>query len=141
MWTALLPNILKFFKSKYLYVVLIAIAVCAIQFRITYLKNEVENKNAAIQSLQQTNETLVNSIKSLKEEIKAKDITITDVNNVLSRYRETNGKQVKELLEINSIMDEQTPDEKVDKGGSNEVSKTTYSKGINFINNALSSIK
>ena len=58
-----------------------------------------------------------------------------------SNCRETSTKQVKELLEISSIMDDQSSTEKVTKEGSNEVSKTTYSKGIDFINNSLSSIK
>lgn len=48
MWTTILPYILKFFKSKYLYIVLIVVAVCAIQLRITYLKNEVESRNTQL---------------------------------------------------------------------------------------------
>lgn len=141
MWTTILPYILKFFKSKYLYVVLIVVAVCAIQLRITYLKNEVESKEYAIRTLQQINGTLISNIRSLDKELKAKDVVIDDVNAMYSNCRETSTKQVKELLEISSIMDDQSSTEKVTKEGSNEVSKTTYSKGIDFINNSLSSIK
>lgn len=141
MWTTILPYILKFFKSKYLYVVLIVVAVCAIQLRITYLKNEVESKEYAIKTLQQINGTLISNIRSLDKELKAKDVVIDDVNAMYSNCRETSTKQVKELLEISSIMDDQSSTEKVTKEGSNEVSKTTYSKGIDFINNSLSSIK
>lgn len=141
MWTTILPYILKFFKSKYLYIVLIVVAVCAIQLRITYLKNEVESKEYAIRTLQQINGTLISNIRSLDRELKAKDVVIDDVNAMYSNCRETSTKQVKELLEISSIMDDQSSTEKVTKEGSNEVSKTTYSKGIDFINNSLSSIK
>lgn len=141
MWTTILPYILKFFKSKYLYIVLIVVAVCAIQLRITYLKNEVESKEYAIRTLQQINGTLTSNIRSLDRELKAKDVVIDDVNAMYSNCRETSTKQVKELLEISSIMDDQSSTEKVTKEGSNEVSKTTYSKGIDFINNSLSSIK
>lgn len=141
MWTTILPYILKFFKSKYLYIVLIVVAVCAIQLRITYLKNEVESKEYAIKTLQQINGTLISNIRSLDKELKAKDVVIDDVNAMYSNCRETSTKQVKELLEISSIMDDQSSTEKVTKEGSNEVSKTTYSKGIDFINNSLSSIK
>lgn len=141
MWTTILPYILKFFKSKYLYVVLIVVAVCAIQLRITYLKNEVESKEYAIRTLQQINGTLISNIRSLDKELKAKDVVIDDVNAMYSNCRETSTKQIKELLEISSIMDDQSSTEKVTKEGSNEVSKTTYSKGIDFINNSLSSIK
>lgn len=141
MWTTILPYILKFFKSKYLYIVLIVVAVCAIQFRITYLKNEVESKEYAIRTLQQINGTLSSNIRSLDRELKAKDVVIDDVNAMYSNCRETSTKQIKELLEISSIMDDQSSTEKVTKEGSNEVSKTTYSKGIDFINNSLSSIK
>lgn len=141
MWTTILPYILKFFKSKYLYIVLIVVAVCAIQLRITYLKNEVESKEYAIRTLQQINGTLISNIRSLDKELKAKDVVIDDVNAMYSNCRETSTKQVKELLEISSIMDDQSSTEKVTKEGSNEVSKTTYSKGIDFINNSLSSIK
>lgn len=141
MWTTILPYILKFFKSKYLYIVLIVVAVCAIQLRITYLKNEVESKEYAIRTLQQINGTLISNIRSLDRELKAKDVAIGDVNAMYSNCRETSTKQVKELLEISSIMDDQSSTEKVTKEGSNEVSKTTYSKGIDFINNSLSSIK
>jgi len=141
MWTTILPYILKFFKSKYLYIVLIVVAVCAIQLRITYLKNEVESKEYAIRTLQQINGTLSSNIRSLDRELKAKDVVIDDVNAMYSNCRETSTKQVKELLEISSIMDDQSSTEKVTKEGSNEVSKTTYSKGIDFINNSLSSIK
>ena len=141
MWTTILPYILKFFKSKYLYIVLIVVAVCAIQLRITYLKNEVESKEYAIRTLQQINGTLISNIRSLDRELKAKDVAIDDVNAMYSDCRETSTKQIKELLEISSIMDDQSSTEKVTKEGSNEVSKTTYSKGIDFINNSLSSIK
>lgn len=141
MWTTILPYILKFFKSKYLYIVLIVVAVCAIQLRITYLKNEVESKEYAIRTLQQINGTLISNIRSLDKELKAKDVVIDDVNAMYSNCRETSTKQVKELLEISSIMDDQSSTEKVTREGSNEVSKTTYSKGIDFINNSLSSIK
>lgn len=141
MWTTILPYILKFFKSKYLYIVLIVVAVCAIQLRITYLKNEVESKEYAIRTLQQINGTLISNIRSLDRELKAKDVVIDDVNAMYSNCRETSTKQIKELLEISSIMDDQSSTEKVTKEGSNEVSKTTYSKGIDFINNSLSSIK
>ena len=141
MWTTILPYILKFFKSKYLYIVLIVVAVCAIQLRITYLKNEVESKEYAIRTLQQINGTLISNIRSLDRELKAKDVVIDDVNAMYSNCRETSTKQVKELLEISSIMDDQSSTETVTKEGSNEVSKTTYSKGIDFINNSLSSIK
>ena len=141
MWTTILPYILKFFKSKYLYIVLIVVAVCAIQLRITYLKNEVGSKEYAIRTLQQINGTLISNIRSLDRELKAKDVVIDDVNAMYSNCRETSTKQVKELLEISSIMDDQSSTEKVTKEGSNEVSKTTYSKGIDFINNSLSSIK
>lgn len=141
MWTTILPYILKFFKSKYLYIVLIVIAVCAIQLRITYLKNEVESKEYAIRTLQQINGTLISNIRSLDRELKAKDVVIDDVNAIYSNCRETSTKQINELLEISSIMDDQSSTEKVTKEGSNEVSKTTYSKGIDFINNSLSSIK
>jgi len=141
MWTTILPYILKFFKSKYLYIVLIVVAVCAIQLRITYLKNEVESKEYAIRTLQQINGTLSSNIRSLDRELKAKDVVIDDVNAMYSNCRETSTKQIKELLEISSIMDDQSSTEKVTKEGSNEVSKTTYSKGIDFINNSLSSIK
>jgi len=141
MWTTILPYILKFFKSKYLYIVLIVVAVCAIQLRITYLKNEVESKEYAIRTLQQINGTLSSNIRSLDRELKAKDVVIDDVNAMYSNCRETSTKQGKELLEISSIMDDQSSTEKVTKEGSNEVSKTTYSKGIDFINNSLSSIK
>lgn len=141
MWTTILPYILKFFKSKYLYIVLIVVAVCAIQLRITYLKNEVESKEYAIRTLQQINGTLISNIRSLDRELKAKDVVIDDVNAVYSNCRETSTKQINELLEISSIMDDQSSTEKVTKEGSNEVSKTTYSKGIDFINNSLSSIK
>ena len=141
MWTTILPYILKFFKSKYLYIVLIVVAVCAIQLRITYLKNEVESKEYAIRTLQQINGTLISNIRSLDRELKAKDAVIDDVNAMYSNCRETSTKQIKELLEISSIMDDQSSTEKVTKEGSNEVSKTTYSKGIDFINNSLSSIK
>lgn len=141
MWTTILPYILKFFKSKYLYIVLIVVAVCAIQLRITYLKNEVESKEYAIRTLQQINGTLISNIRSLDKELKAKDVVIDDVNAMYSNCRETSTKQIKELLEISSIMDDQSSTEKVTKEGSNEVSKTTYSKGIDFINNSLSSIK
>ena len=141
MWTTILPYILKFFKSKYLYIVLIVVAVCAIQLRITYLKNEVESKEYAIRTLQQINGTLISNIRSLDRELKAKDVVIDDVNAMYSNCRETSTKQVKELLKISSIMDDQSSTEKVTKEGSNEVSKTTYSKGIDFINNSLSSIK
>lgn len=141
MWTTILPYILKFFKSKYLYIVLIVVAVCAIQLRITYLKNEVESKEYAIRTLQQINGTLSSNIRSLDRELKAKDVVIDDVNAMYSNCRETSTKQIKELLEISSIMDDQSSTEKVTKEGSNEVSKITYSKGIDFINNSLSSIK
>lgn len=141
MWTTILPYILKFFKSKYLYIVLIVVAVCAIQLRITYLKNEVESKEYAIRTLQQINGTLISNIRSLDRELKAKAVVIDDVNAMYSNCRETSTKQIKELLEISSIMDDQSSTEKVTKEGSNEVSKTTYSKGIDFINNSLSSIK
>ena len=141
MWTTILPYILKFFKSKYLYIVLIVVAVCAIQLRITYLKNEVESKEYAIRTLQQINGTLSSNIRSLDKELKAKAVVIDDVNAMYSNCRETSTKQIKELLEISSIMDDQSSTEKVTKEGSNEVSKTTYSKGIDFINNSLSSIK
>lgn len=141
MWTTILPYILKFFKSKYLYIVLIVVAVCAIQLRITYLKNEVESKEYAIRTLQQINGTLISNIRSLDRELKAKDVVIDDVNAMYSNCRETSTKQINELLEISSIMDDQSSTEKVTKEGSNEVSKTTYSKGIDFINNSLSSIK
>lgn len=141
MWTTILPYILKFFKSKYLYIVLIVVAVCAIQLRITYLKNEVESKEYAIRTLQQINGTLISNIRSLDRELKAKDVVIGDVNAMYSNCRETSTKQINELLEISSIMDDQSSTEKVTKEGSNEVSKTTYSKGIDFINNSLSSIK
>lgn len=141
MWTTILPYILKFFKSKYLYIVLIVVAVCAIQLRITYLKNEVESKEYAIRTLQQINGTLISNIRSLDRELKAKDVVIDDVNAMHSNCRETSTKQINELLEISSIMDDQSSTEKVTKEGSNEVSKTTYSKGIDFINNSLSSIK
>lgn len=141
MWTTILPYILKFFKSKYLYIVLIVVAVCAIQLRITYLKNEVESKEYAIRTLQQINGTLISNIRSLDRELKAKDVVINDVNAMYSNCRETSTKQINELLEISSIMDDQSSTEKVTKEGSNEVSKTTYSKGIDFINNSLSSIK
>jgi len=141
MWTTILPYILKFFKSKYLYIVLIVVAVCAIQLRITYLKNEVESKEYAIRTLQQINGTLISNIRSLDRELKAKDVVIDDVNTMYSNCRETGTKQIKELLEISSIMDDQSSTEKVTKEGSNEVSKTTYFKGIDFINNSLSSIK
>lgn len=141
MWTTILPYILKFFKSKYLYIVLIVVAVCAIQLRITYLKNEVESKEYAIRTLQQINGTLISNIRSLDRELKAKDVVIDDVNAIYSNCRETSTKQINELLEISSIMDDQSSTEKVTKEGSNEVSKTTYSKGIDFINNSLSSIK
>lgn len=141
MWTTILPYILKFFKSKYLYIVLIVVAVCAIQLRITYLKNEVESKEYAIRILQQINGTLISNIRSLDKELKAKAVVIDDVNAMYSNCRETSTKQIKELLEISSIMDDQSSTEKVTKEGSNEVSKTTYSKGIDFINNSLSSIK
>lgn len=141
MWTTILPYILKFFKSKYLYIVLIVVAVCAIQLRITYLKNEVESKEYAIRTLQQINGTLISNIRSLDKELKAKDAVIDDVNAMYSNCRETGTKQIKELLEISSIMDDQSSTEKVTKEGSNEVSKTIYSKGIDFINNSLSSIK
>lgn len=141
MWTTILPYILKFFKSKYLYIVLIVVAVCAIQLKITYLKNEVESKEYAIRTLQQINGTLISNIRSLDRELKAKDVVIDDVNAMYSNCRETSTKQIKELLEISSIMDDQSSTEKVTKEGSNEVSKTTYSKGIDFINNSLSSIK
>lgn len=141
MWTTILPYILKFFKSKYLYIVLIVVAVCAIQLRITYLKNEVESKEYAIRTLQQINGTLISNIRSLDRELKAKDVVIDDVNAMYSNCRETSTKQIKELLEISSIMDDQSSTETVTKEGSNEVSKTTYSKGIDFINNSLSSIK
>lgn len=141
MWTTILPYILKFFKSKYLYIVLIVVAVCAIQLRITYLKNEVESKEYAIRTLQQINGTLISNIRSLDKELKAKAVVIDDVNAMYSNCRETSTKQIKELLEISSIMDDQSSTEKVTKEGSNEVSKTTYSKGIDFINNSLSSIK
>lgn len=141
MWTTILPYILKFFKSKYLYIVLIVVAVCAIQLRITYLKNEVESKEYEIRTLQQINGTLISNIRSLDRELKAKDVVIDDVNAMYSNCRETSTKQIKELLEISSIMDDQSSTEKVTKEGSNEVSKTTYSKGIDFINNSLSSIK
>lgn len=141
MWTTILPYILKFFKSKYLYIVLIVVAVCAIQLRITYLKNEVESKEYAIRTLQQINGTLISNIRSLDKELKAKDVVIDDVNAMYSNCRETGIKQIKELLEISSIMDDQSSTEKVTKEGSNEVSKTIYSKGIDFINNSLSSIK
>lgn len=141
MWTTILPYILKFFKSKYLYIVLIVVAVCAIQLRITYLKNEVESKEYTIRTLQQINGTLISNIRSLDRELKAKDVVIDDVNAMYSNCRETSTKQINELLEISSIMDDQSSTEKVTKEGSNEVSKTTYSKGIDFINNSLSSIK
>lgn len=141
MWTTILPYILKFFKSKYLYIVLIVVAVCVIQLRITYLKNEVESKEYAIRTLQQINGTLISNIRSLDRELKAKDVVIDDVNAIYSNCRETSTKQINELLEISSIMDDQSSTEKVTKEGSNEVSKTTYSKGIDFINNSLSSIK
>lgn len=141
MWTTILPYILKFFKSKYLYIVLIVVAVCVIQLRITYLKNEVESKEYAIRTLQQINGTLISNIRSLDRELKAKDVVIDDVNAMYSNCRETSTKQINELLEISSIMDDQSSTEKVTKEGSNEVSKTTYSKGIDFINNSLSSIK
>ena len=141
MWTTILPYILKFFKSKYLYIVLIVVAVCAIQLRITYLKNEVESKEYAIRTLQQINGTLISNIRSLDRELKAKNVVIDDVNAMYGNCRETSTKQTKELLEISSIMDDQSSTEKVTKEGSNEVSKTTYSKGIDFINNSLSSIK
>ena len=141
MWTTILSYILKFFKSKYLYIILIVAAVCAIQLRITYLKNEVESKEYAIRTLQQINGTLISNIRSLDRELKAKAIVIDDVNAMYSNCRETSTKQIKELLEISSIMDDQSSTEKVTKEGSNEVSKTTYSKGIDFINNSLSSIK
>lgn len=141
MWTTILPYILKFFKSKYLYIVLIVVAVCAIQLRITYLKNEVESKEYAIRTLQQINGTLISNIRSLDRKLKAKDVVIDDVNAMYSNCRETSTKQINELLEISSIMDDQSSTEKVTKEGSNEVSKTTYSKGIDFINNSLSSIK
>lgn len=141
MWTTILPYILKFFKSKYLYIILIVVAVCAIQLRITYLKNEVESKEYAIRTLQQINGTLISNIRSLDRELKAKDVVIDDVNAMYSNCRETSTKQINELLEISSIMDDQSSTEKVTKEGSNEVSKTTYSKGIDFINNSLSSIK
>lgn len=140
----LIPIVLKIFKSKYTYFVIVAIVIGLMYMKINSLQKTIEQKQNVIEILNRNNTNLSEHIEILKKDIADREQSLSSVNNVLTKCQQTQDKQVKDILEINSIMDEvdeQETTEQPVKEKTNEVSKTTYIKGIDFINSSLSSVK
>ena len=143
----ILPMILNFLKSKYTYIGLVIIVFGIMFFMIDSLQKTVDDKQDIINTLNTNIVNLQSKIDVLENNVKDKDKSLSEVNNVLNECRNTQAKQLKDIFEINSIMNEaeqettKNPTEQIVKEKTNEVSKTTYVKGINFINNSLSSVK
>lgn len=141
------------FSSKYFYIGLGIIFLGYLGLRIHLLKCTIEERDFTITQLKVNNSNLKGTIEALEQQIDDRDDSITNINKVLVTCYEQQQKQINDFSEIDTIMNltdpviesytvsGTKPEVVKPEGGKENVSKATYTKGIDFINRTFDAIE